>query len=281
MPPALDSRSIRRYLLGDLPEADAIALELQYFADPEALEQVSAVENDLVDDHAAGRLEPAERARFDQHYLASPRHRRRAAIAAGLRRSVTPTAQVPRTVRVAALAREARRRPVRTVHLALAAGVVAVVVALWLIMPPSPPGGSQHRAEVPPGPSVAPEPRVESLPPTPQPDKDIRPVTAIFAISSLLPRGSGDGAGLRVPHGVDEVLLRLDGEPAPGPLTYTLRTVEGEVLTSGRAGPAPRPHVATVRLPAAQVRPGDYLLTLTPVEGGEPLGQYFFRVLRR
>jgi hypothetical protein len=278
-----DTRSIRRYLLGDLSEADATALERRYFDDPETLEQVCAVENDLVDDHAAGRLEPAEQARFNQHYLASPRHRRRAAIAVAMRRTVAPTVQVGRTVRVAALARAARSRPLPARHLALAAGVfLAVVLVLWIVIP-RPQPASPRLAQTPPPPSSTPAVAVET--PRPPPGSEARPpVVAAFAISPLLVRGPGDGAGLRIPRGAEEVLLELDGEPAGGALVFTLRTVEGQVLTSGRAGPAgpaPRAQVATVRLPAWRLRAGDYILTLAPARGGDPLGQYFFRVLPR
>jgi hypothetical protein len=108
------------------------------------------------------------------------------------------------------------------------------------------------------------------------------PVVVAFAISPLLVRGSGNQARLRLPPGADEVLLQLDGEPVSGRLTFTLKTVEGEVLTSGRAGPpggASTARLATVRLPAARLPPGDYVLTLAPTGGSEPLAQYYFRVL--
>jgi hypothetical protein len=128
MSSTLDGRVIRRYLLGELSEAEATALELKYFDDPEAFEQVWAAENDLVDDHAAGRLEPDERVRFDAHYLASPRHRQRSAVAQALQRSRARTVQVAKTMRVAAKPRRPRLR-IRPLHLALAAVVVVALVA--------------------------------------------------------------------------------------------------------------------------------------------------------
>src|SRR5262245_2629080 len=103
---ALDGRAIRRYLLGELSEEEATALERQYFADPDAFEQVWAAENELVDDHAAGLLAPDEKARFDEHYLASPRHRQRAAVAGALQRSQARTVQMAATARVAARPRK-------------------------------------------------------------------------------------------------------------------------------------------------------------------------------
>lgn len=72
---------MRRYLLGDLPESEQSALEEQYFSDSVRLDEVWAVENQLVDDYARGMLSRKERERFEGHYLASPRHRERVAFA--------------------------------------------------------------------------------------------------------------------------------------------------------------------------------------------------------
>jgi anti-sigma factor RsiW len=72
------SRTIRRYLLGELPEAERAALEEQYFSDRELFEQVARAESELVDGYTRGRLDPAERARFEGYYLAHPDRRERA-----------------------------------------------------------------------------------------------------------------------------------------------------------------------------------------------------------
>src|SRR5215813_2832325 len=68
-----------RYLLGDLPETEQTAVEQEYFADPEKLEEVWAAENDLVDRYVRGRLSRAERELFERNYLQSPKHRERVA----------------------------------------------------------------------------------------------------------------------------------------------------------------------------------------------------------
>jgi len=75
---------LARYLLGDLPEAEQMALEQEYFADPEKLEEVWAAENELVDRYVRGRLSRAELVLFGQHYLQSPKHRQRVAVARNL-----------------------------------------------------------------------------------------------------------------------------------------------------------------------------------------------------
>src|SRR5262252_4422512 len=70
-----------RYLLGNLPESEEAAVEQEYFADPEKLEEVWAAENDLVDRYVRGRLSRGERELFEQNYLQSPKHRDRVAVA--------------------------------------------------------------------------------------------------------------------------------------------------------------------------------------------------------
>src|SRR5262245_12197631 len=68
-----------RYLLGDLPESEQMAVEQEYFADPEKFEEVWAAENDLVDRYARGRLSRGERELFERNYLQSPKRRDRVA----------------------------------------------------------------------------------------------------------------------------------------------------------------------------------------------------------
>jgi hypothetical protein len=72
---------IRRYLLGELAEADQAALEQELLINRSKFEQVWAVENELVDSYARGEMSRADRKRFERHYLASPLHRERVAIA--------------------------------------------------------------------------------------------------------------------------------------------------------------------------------------------------------
>ena len=54
------------------------------FTDSETFERMWEPENRLVDDFVRGELAPADRARFETHYLASPVHRQRVATARNL-----------------------------------------------------------------------------------------------------------------------------------------------------------------------------------------------------
>jgi hypothetical protein len=72
---------IRRYLLGELAEANQAALEQELLIDWGKFDRVWAAENELVDSYVRGEMSRADRKRFEGHYLASPLHRERVAIA--------------------------------------------------------------------------------------------------------------------------------------------------------------------------------------------------------
>jgi hypothetical protein len=72
---------IRRYLLGELAEADQTALEQELLIDRGKFDQVWAVENEMVDSCVRGEMSRPACERFEGHYLASPLHRERVAIA--------------------------------------------------------------------------------------------------------------------------------------------------------------------------------------------------------
>ena len=128
MPPDLDDAALRRYLLGLLPEAEAEPLEDAYFARPEVLETLRGVEDDLLDDYAAGRLSPGEKGAFEGRYLASPRLRDRVVAARALR--LASADRLPARMAIV------RAKP-WVARLAIAAGVLLAVGALWR-WPPRP-----------------------------------------------------------------------------------------------------------------------------------------------
>ena len=67
---------IERYLLGELPVAERIALENEYLADKAKYDQVCRVEDDLLYRYARGVLSQADRERVERQYLTNPWRRR-------------------------------------------------------------------------------------------------------------------------------------------------------------------------------------------------------------
>lgn len=274
--------AIRAYLLGLLPEADAEAVEDAYFVDPEAFDRVRAVEDDLLDDYAAGRLGPTEKGAFESRYLASEPLRQRVTAARALRMAAGS----------AALTRKPQTRVAtgrRMAPLAIAAAfLVAIGWALfWTlqtvrVIPPGPP---PSLARVRPTPESTP-----SLVPTASPmasgapgASPIAPATTrlVFALSPTLLRGEGGPVEVRFPTGTGAVTLELQGDRAAAPrgarLQVAIETVEGARAWSGPAQRAGRRSiVASVTVPADRLPPADYLATLSA--GDQVLHRYFFRV---
>ncbi len=82
-----DGEQIRRYLLGELGEAEMARLEDAAFMGPDGEELqalIASTENDLMDEYARGELTPGERARFEGRFLNSGRRRERVNFAAAL-----------------------------------------------------------------------------------------------------------------------------------------------------------------------------------------------------
>jgi hypothetical protein len=284
--PDLDNASIRRYLLGLLPEAEAEALEEEYFARPEALERIRGVEDDLLDDYAAGRLGPDDKRSFERRYLASQPLRDRVLAARALHRAAVAEA--------APTARPLVGRPTRWAWpLAIAAGLLLAVVAFWLRPVPPPKVADSSTPPTSAGPSERPAPDAAgtSSPaavPSPSPPRGaVTGARVVLALSPVLLRGQGGPAVLRIPPGADTVVLELEGDAASLPsklhrLDIVIATVEGRRTWSGETHPGGRGRsnlLTTAEIPADRLPPGDYLVTLS--SAGETVHRYFFRVTGR
>jgi hypothetical protein len=67
-----DGADLRRYLLGQMSEAEEGGVERACLGSDDALEALRAREDELIEEYLADALEPAERERFERLFLASP-----------------------------------------------------------------------------------------------------------------------------------------------------------------------------------------------------------------
>jgi hypothetical protein len=277
MPLDVVTPEIRRYLLGDLDEAAATALEDRYVADPAVLEDVRAAEDALIEAFLDGRLSPAERLRFEAHYLASPIHRDRVAIAQALHQRTEPMASA------------AASAPFYG-WMALAAAVV--LASLWIVARGGPapqqavgpqPAPSRPGASVP---APAPAPVAPPVPaPAPATSPGQSPVRALLALtlSPITTRGSEQEPVVR-PAGPVDLALALEGAPAATDRAYDveLQTVDGRVVWRGRSRVAGTGSglLTTVRLPVDTLPADDYVLVIaTPAR--DERGRYVLRLRSR
>jgi hypothetical protein len=262
---------LRRYLLRALPAPDADAVEAAYFADGEVAARLDDLEDDLVRDYLDDTLPAADRAAFEAR-LGQPALAARLEFVRGMRAVQPPVAAPVPTAWSSSW----------TTGLAAAAVVVLAVGGWWLATR----GGSTGTA---PPQASTPAPAAPGTPATAPPVAVPPPVTAPEVLVALsLPlsatRSGGAAPTVELPQDADVVVLRV-GLPLP-PLADLAAEVRG--VDTGRswrgvvmppAPDAPSATTADVRVPAAELPAGDYVLTLR--RGDAPVTAAFFRVVRR
>jgi hypothetical protein len=82
-----DDDLLRRFLLGDLPEAEQARLHEACFLDAALQARVLAAEDDLIDAYVRGELAQEERVRFEQRFASTPEQRQRLEFARMLART--------------------------------------------------------------------------------------------------------------------------------------------------------------------------------------------------
>jgi hypothetical protein len=279
------ARSLRAYLLGTLSDAEHDAIEHEYFDRTDALDRVGAAEEDLIDDYLSGQLGAQERAQFERHYLASPRHRTRVALARALRQRASTAAEAPESSQPPSRRRSIlaawRAWPMSLQSAVAAALVVAIAAGVWLAAP------DVRRPDIGQG-SPSPAPRAGNAPAPPPAVKAAPPAPAVLAVtlSPLQPRAPGaDQPTASIDPGIDIVRLELQEDPAAPPLgkgRAVVRTVDGRQVSRGAvvvdAGSPTRAHLD---VPAAHLPPDDYIVELyESTAGGRDVERYryFFRV---
>src|SRR5262245_52819999 len=76
---SVDQEPLVDYLLGRMPDAARVALEIRLFDEGELDDQLLAVTDDLIHDYLSGGLSGEDRSRFESHFLAEPGNRERLA----------------------------------------------------------------------------------------------------------------------------------------------------------------------------------------------------------
>lgn len=129
-----NEKLIARYLLGELPEEQQVAIEDRAFADKDYLALVTAVENDLIDEYVRHELSATERRQFETRFLASAERRKRVEFAKALTR-VPVAAVVPARTVVSEPAKWSWRDSLYAFLIGLnPATKFALVAVLWLLV---------------------------------------------------------------------------------------------------------------------------------------------------
>lgn len=280
---AVDLALARRYLLGEASESEKSALEQHCLEEADALDEVAAAEEELIEDYLENRLNPSARDRFERHYLAAPRHRVRVETVrnlVGLAANSAPPGwpDTPRS------SMRAARIGVRRLPLVAAAALVIVAAGtlwLWRYRASSEQSPAPSRAEVSPPSSAARPSGPQSPPPSPR--------VFAFSLAPLRVRGGGDRPSLVIPDGTEIVALDLERGDSDARLDRArgvIRTLSSQEVWSGAAstGTLPAGIAARLEVPTGRLPADDYTITLISVD---PSGRereayvYFLRVSGR
>lgn len=297
----------RRYLLGQLPAAEQEALETQFFAESEQLEEIWATENQLVDEYVRGQLNRAEHAQFEQYYLDSQPHRDRVALARQLLSTIdqatTRSAETTQTAAPWANFWAWLRGPQLAWAMAAALLFVAFLVGAKRMREQAQfraqlaaqtaqqqrerelaeqRAAAQTQANERRTAELAERERLRTTTPAPSATPPAQPPKVFaFVLSAGLLRGSGTPQPLTIPRNTSQVELRMRLENSDyANYQIKLRTVEGSEILS-RNQLKSRANQLAVVLPASKLPAGDYILTLSGVQANavEEVNRYFFRVI--
>lgn len=207
---------LRRYLLGELAEEEENLFEARLLQDDELFEGMEAMEADLLDEYAHGRLSPEESARIERRLASSPQGRLRLAVIRGLGKVAEEEANGRRVLPGPWTRKDLSRPSVRA--LAAAAMLAITVGSVWIgrqtaptPTPPSPlPEDEIAGTPVPQPPSPVPTPVPAPLPPVIAATPTPAPLPFVFELALTTLRGDGDPVPeLRVPSGAEKVDIHL------------------------------------------------------------------------
>jgi anti-sigma factor RsiW len=278
--PDLDRARLRRYLLGELPEDEQVALEERYFTADDVFAELLAEEDDLVDAYLSGALPGAVRDRFERVFLSTAAGQRRLRLARDLRhdRRIAPERRTEHPSR--------KLWPV-----AVAAAVVMMAGGgAWLALGRSSGPGPAQTVRAPTRPATA---RPQEVNPTPRgpvspeasPRAAFGPTVFSMTLTTGLAREAGTANTFAIPSGTTTVRFllplarddyrryRVSVQTAEGAETTALGGLTAQPLGSGR--------VLEVHLPRTLLEPRTYVMVVSGEDRGgrtEPVGEYVFRV---
>jgi hypothetical protein len=235
MGPEAESALARRYLLGDASEAECSAIEAEYFQREEALDRMSAAEDDLIEDYLSDRLDADDRRRFARAYLSVPHRRRRVDTI----RQLIAVAST-RTAEAAASKSSPRRALSAPQWVGVAAALaLAATASLWFLTP----AGTERAAVIGDQPATN-SPAATSSPTSAQPNQPTsslpaQPQILAVSISPVTVRSSTASPNVVVvtPE-IDVVALGLEtGVTFDGCPADAGRFVLSAARKSGRARP--------------------------------------------
>lgn len=89
--PPINNERIKSYLLGQIPEEAESQIETRLLTDKEFYEELSIVEDELIDQYLAGALSISDRESFESHFVLSSERQQKVRFARALKKRVSVT----------------------------------------------------------------------------------------------------------------------------------------------------------------------------------------------
>jgi hypothetical protein len=308
---------IVRYLLGDMTEEEQVRLEEHYFVDDDIFEQLSVLEDELIDDYVRGELGEPQRRLFELHFLNSAQRRQKLAFAESFVRLLSNASIAPKAAKLETWQQritgwfDLRGTTARWAFAAVFAGVL--VGGVWLVwenwrlrvelrqmqaeQTDLRQSEKQLSAQLAQLTILARESTqstevAQSKPPS-------LPVVALTLFPGVL-RSNAEQKKLIIPPGPHVVHLQLDlGNQSYESYLATLETAEGSRIWSKerlKAMPEGGRHTLVLELPSSVLGNKDYVLKLRGIRSGavqtnqypseaqhlvvEEIAAYSFRVVK-
>lgn len=243
-----DQETARQYLLGQLTDDEQQRIEERLLTEDEFFEELEITKDELVEEYRAKQLTQAEREWFGQNFLASPEGRQRQRFASTLNLYISHQLQPQKKLSGAERFFAYWNSQPTLLRAAAAMAVLVILVGIyWVSRTPSP-----------------------------------QSFATLTLTNSSSTRSSGTEAPkLRLQEHALKLTLMLPTPATPGErYRVELLNDKGENKTSEVAGQDAQS--VTAEIPAAQLTPGQYAVTLSKVSGAGSLqripGSYYFTV---
>ncbi|HEX7330064.1 MAG TPA: hypothetical protein VF290_01110 [Pyrinomonadaceae bacterium] len=284
---------LRRYLLGELPEAERSQLADRYFVDEELFDELLDVENELLGQYARKELSADESKRFSEYLSHLPDGASKLVAAYSLMEAADELREAPATSRWQVLRQwlfvdyHVLRYATVVILIALVGGLVYLSLNQSRRDTGRLSAGSPQPEQKPRDEKVTqtkePEPS-EDRPPTKRPSESRN--VALASLTLTLPtRSGGTPDVLTLSPETQTVSLIIPIPQDEGIANYhaVLQTTSGRVILSNvRLRQRPQSQSVSLRLSASQLSNETHKLTLlgTAADGIEVAHDYYFKIVR-
>jgi hypothetical protein len=285
--PAFSDEAVRRFLLGSLNTTEQSRFEHSLFVDEALEERVRLTELELADDYTANRLSRADRDLFRQRFLLTADRERQLEVSRSLHRNFAASVSIdgPGFWQSAVGSFDVRRHAWKYAFATLALLLLLLGTAL-LIKKENSHLVNRDAPRVSPRPTAtaAPQPAhhpTDSSAPRHNEASPALPLHEGLTTSLMLDSGTALESAPTISASGDLITVQLMlNEPLADSYEVNVANISGEPVFSAEGLKRTEDKTLGFDLPTSSIKPGDFRVTLTRLDGEskQTVGTYYFRV---